>query len=47
MFKTTVPTALAYMPYRLRHMRPNLKTVLALSMGIVCDILMATTLLIG
>ena len=46
-FQTTVPTALAYTPYRLRPLRPNLRTVLALSMGIVCDIPMATTLLIG
>ena len=34
-FQTTVPTALAYTPYRLRALRPNLKTVLALSKGIL------------
>ena len=35
-FQTTVLTALAYTPYSLRPLRPNLKTVLALSKGIVC-----------
>lgn len=35
-FQTTVQTALAYTPYRLRPLEPNLTTVLALSKGIVC-----------
>ena len=35
-FQTTVQTALAYTPYRLRPLEPNLMTVLALSKGIVC-----------
>ena len=34
--QTTVQTALAYAPYRLRSLVPNLTTVLALSKGIVC-----------
>ena len=34
-FQTTVQTALAYTPYRLRPLEPNLTTVLALSKGIV------------
>ena len=35
-FQTTEQTALAYTPYRLRPLKPNLTTVLSLSKGIVC-----------
>ena len=35
-FQTTVQTALAYTPYRLMPLEPNLTTVFALSKGIVC-----------
>ena len=46
-FQTTVQTALAYTPYRLRPLEPNLMTVLALSKELCVPIPMATTLLIG